>query len=163
MLTLSLTSHWNICKSYFSFFDKKKQNSQNFKNGFLHKMQLFTFSLPHLTGGDREIKGQRHKIWPLGSLPPGFSLNSQMERMWHLRASETERKHSSFCTKAILFPLPFTILFFTWIQEIAKKWWCSLKYMNQSLPKHKEQNETEELLVSVEFWNISNASQFHKQ
>ena len=35
--------------------------------------------------------------------------------------------------------------------------------MNQSWPKHKEQNETEELLVSVEFWNISNASQFHIQ
>jgi len=32
--------------------------------------------------------------------------------------------------------------------------------MNQSLPKHKEQNEIEELLVSVEFWNIRNASQF---
>ena len=35
--------------------------------------------------------------------------------------------------------------------------------MNQSLPKHKEQNETEDLLVSVEFWNISNAFQLHIQ
>ena len=35
--------------------------------------------------------------------------------------------------------------------------------MNQSLPKHKEQNETEELLVSVEFCNVSNATQFHIQ
>ena len=33
--------------------------------------------------------------------------------------------------------------------------------MNQSLPKHKEQSETDELLV--EFWNINNASQFHIQ
>jgi len=35
--------------------------------------------------------------------------------------------------------------------------------MKQSLPKHKEQNETEELLGSAEFWNISNASQFYIQ
>ena len=29
--------------------------------------------------------------------------------------------------------------------------------------KTQEQNETEEVLVSVEFWNTSNASQFHIQ
>ena len=40
--------------------------------------------------------------------------------------------------------------------------WCSLKY-EPKFTKYQEQNETEDLLVSVEFWNISNASQFHMQ
>jgi len=35
---------------------------------------LFIFSLPHMTGRDREIKRQRHKICPLWSLLPGFSI-----------------------------------------------------------------------------------------
>ena len=35
-------------------------------------MQLFTPYLPHLTVRDKEIK--THKICPLWSLPPGFSI-----------------------------------------------------------------------------------------
>ena len=74
LFILSLTSHWNFCKICSFLFEEKKQNSQNFKNGFLNKMQFFKFSLPHLTGRDREIKRQRCKICPLWSLPPGFSI-----------------------------------------------------------------------------------------
>lgn len=37
-------------------------------------MQLFIPSLPHLTGRDRELKGQTHKICPLQCLPPEFSI-----------------------------------------------------------------------------------------
>ena len=70
ILILALTSHLNFCKICSFLFEEKKQNSQHFKNGFLNKMQLFVFSLPHLTG----IKRQRHKICPLWSLPPGFSI-----------------------------------------------------------------------------------------
>ena len=58
----------------------------------------------------------------------------------------------------LFFPLCLLQFFFHFDPGDSKK-----VIVNQSLPKHKEQNETEELLVSVEFWNISNASQFHIQ
>ena len=118
LFILSLTSHWNFCKICSFLFEEKKQNSQNFKNGFLNKMQFFKFSLPHLTGRDREIKRQRCKICPLWSLPPGFSIKQpDVEDVtpWCLR------KETFFLHESCSFPTAFYDSFFTWIWEIAKR------------------------------------------
>ena len=109
ILILSRTSHWNFWKICSFLCEEKKQNSQNFKNRFLNKMQLFIFSLPHLTGSDREIKRQRHKIRPLWSLPPAFSIkHPDVEDVTpsHLRKETFFSLHWSYS-----FPSAFTILF----------------------------------------------------
>jgi len=72
-------------------------------------MQLFIFSLPHLTGRDREIKRQRHKICPLWSLLPGFSIkqpDGEDVTPLHLR------KETFFSALKLFFPLCLLQFFF---------------------------------------------------